>query len=186
MTGSFAAGASSLTCNTAYHFAAYATNGYLSYGGDNTLTTSARPTSGGGGMIVGSGPPAPSAQGLPGYTPPRSQIDYPNGAIVYLGATHNLATMPEDRPKMSLRYMVIVTRHGRNRTWRWQIVRTPKPLGVKLYEDNFHSEQAARTLRQKGFALPSGKCDQRSARCLTKRRWEMKDVVEMLEAWEAD
>ena len=129
VTGSFAAGASSLTCNTAYHFAAYATNGYLSYGGDNTLTTSARPTSGGGGMIVGSGPPAPSAQGLPGYTPPRSQIDYPNGAIVYLGATHNLATMPEDRPKMSLRYMVIVTRQAVTAHGGGRLCARPSRLG---------------------------------------------------------
>jgi hypothetical protein len=59
--------------------------------------------------------------------------------------------MPEDLPKMSHRYVVVVTRHGRNRTWRWQIVRTPKPLGVKLYEDNFHSEQAARLSGKKAL-----------------------------------
>ena len=58
--GSFSANISSLTCNTAYHFAAYATNsGGTGYGSDQTLTTSACPSpapSGGGGMIWGSGP----------------------------------------------------------------------------------------------------------------------------------
>jgi hypothetical protein len=40
--------------------------------------------SGGGGMIVGSGPLAPSAAGVsgPGYTPPRPQIDYPSSILV--------------------------------------------------------------------------------------------------------
>jgi hypothetical protein len=42
-TGSFTAALSSLTCNTAYHFAAYATNGYLGYSTDTTFTTSACP-----------------------------------------------------------------------------------------------------------------------------------------------
>ena len=45
-------------------------------------------------MIVGSGPTAPSAAGLSGYTPPRPQIDYPNGTIVYLGATTTASTSP--------------------------------------------------------------------------------------------
>ncbi len=39
---------------------------------------------GGGGLIVGSGPNAPSAEGLPGYVKPRPQIIYPDGHIVYL------------------------------------------------------------------------------------------------------
>ena len=45
--------------------------------------------SGGGGMIVGSGPLAPAP--VP-TAPPRPQIDYPNGTIVYLGATTTAST----------------------------------------------------------------------------------------------
>jgi hypothetical protein len=41
--GSFDAAISLLTCNTTYHFAAYATNGYFGYGNDETFTTSACP-----------------------------------------------------------------------------------------------------------------------------------------------
>jgi hypothetical protein len=55
-------------------------------------TTQTPTPSGGGGMIVGSGPLAPSAAGLPGYKPPRPQIDYPNGSVVYLGATTTAST----------------------------------------------------------------------------------------------
>jgi hypothetical protein len=53
--------------------------------------------------------------------------------------------------KMPHRFRVIVSRRGRNRTWRWQIVRTPKALGVKLYEDNFYTEQAAKLAGQKAL-----------------------------------
>ena len=56
------------------------------------------PAGGGGGMIVGSGPLAPSAQGLSGYTAPRPQIDYPNGAIGYLGATTTASTSTPTAP----------------------------------------------------------------------------------------
>jgi Putative peptidoglycan binding domain len=49
-------------------------------------------SSGGGGMVVGSGPLAPSAAGVSGYTPPRPQIDYPDGTGVYLGATTTAST----------------------------------------------------------------------------------------------
>lgn len=45
-------------------------------------------------MIVGSGPTAPSAAGLSGYTPPRPQIDYPNGTVAYLDATSSASTTP--------------------------------------------------------------------------------------------
>jgi hypothetical protein len=50
------------------------------------------------------------------------------------------------------RFIVVVSRRGRNRSWRWQIVRTPKPLGVKLYEDNFPSEQAAKLAGKKALS----------------------------------
>jgi peptidoglycan hydrolase-like protein with peptidoglycan-binding domain len=43
-------------------------------------------------MIVGSGPLAPSAEGL-GYVKPRPQIDYPNGTVVYLD-TNSTSTNP--------------------------------------------------------------------------------------------
>ena len=104
-TGAFTGSISPLTCNTAYHFAAYATNSAgTGYGSDQTFTTSACPTpapSGGGGMIVGSGPLAPSSASFTGYTPPRPQIDYPNGTVVYLGATTTTspsATAPTTSP----------------------------------------------------------------------------------------
>jgi peptidoglycan hydrolase-like protein with peptidoglycan-binding domain len=47
-------------------------------------------------MIVGSGPLAPSSHGLGmGYIPPRPQIDYPNGHIVYLDETSSASTTPQ-------------------------------------------------------------------------------------------
>ena len=95
--GSFTAGIVSLVCNTAYHFAAYATNGYLGYGSDQTFTTSACPVSapsGGSGMIVGSGPLAPSATSFFNYTPPRFQIIQPNGTVSYPAATSTASTTP--------------------------------------------------------------------------------------------
>jgi hypothetical protein len=48
-----------------------------------------------------------------------------------------------DRLKIPNRYVVLVRRRG-NRGWSWQILRTAKPLGVKLYEDNSPSEHAAK------------------------------------------
>ena len=50
---------------------------------------------------------------------------------------------------MPNRYVVLVRRRGHNRGWAWQILRTPKPLGVKLYEDNFLLEQAAKLAGKK-------------------------------------
>lgn len=49
-------------------------------------------------MIVGSGPlaPAPVPTG-----PPRPQIDYPNGTVVYLGATTTTSTLPSTAPTTS-------------------------------------------------------------------------------------
>lgn len=97
--GSFSTNISSLICDSTYHFAAYATNSAgTGYGNDQTFTTSACPASGGGSMVVGSGPTAPSAAGLPGYTPPRPQIDYPNGSIAYLGATTTTASTAPAAP----------------------------------------------------------------------------------------
>ena len=52
-------------------------------------------------MIVGSGPLAPSAAGLSGYIPPRPQIDYPNGTVVYLGATTTASTSTPAAPTFS-------------------------------------------------------------------------------------
>jgi len=47
--------------------------------------------------------------------------------------------------------VLVRRRGGRNRGWAWQILRTPKPLGVKLYEDNFPSEQAAKLAGDKAL-----------------------------------
>jgi peptidoglycan hydrolase-like protein with peptidoglycan-binding domain len=49
-------------------------------------------------MIVGSGPLAPSAEGMPGYVKPRPQIDYPDARIVYLNATSSVSTTPPAAP----------------------------------------------------------------------------------------
>jgi hypothetical protein len=54
-TGSFTADLSSLSCNTTYHFAAYANNGYLGYGNDETFTTSACPSNGAPAGLLGGG-----------------------------------------------------------------------------------------------------------------------------------
>jgi len=92
--GSFTATLSSLTCNTAYHFASYATNSVaISYGSDTTFTTSACPVA---------APPPPAENGpifsgpasaLPGYVASRPQIDYPDGHVVYLDATSSTTTI---------------------------------------------------------------------------------------------
>jgi putative peptidoglycan binding protein len=97
--GSYTAFLSSLTCNTTYHFASYATNIFgTGYGSDTTFTTSACPVAAPppaeSGAPVGSGPAAPSAAGILGYKAPRPQIDYPNGTIVYLDATSSTTTVP--------------------------------------------------------------------------------------------
>jgi hypothetical protein len=55
------------------------------------------------------------------------------------------AAVPKDRPKISHRYSLAVTRHRYNpTTWMWEILRTPQKLGVRLYGDNFQSAQAAK------------------------------------------
>lgn len=78
---------------------AYAENiGWIVFATDHPVTTDWRPASsrtvdnpappstarGGGGMVVDSGPYAPSTESLPGYKPPRQQIIYPDGRIVYV------------------------------------------------------------------------------------------------------
>jgi hypothetical protein len=55
--------------------------------------------SGGNGMIVGSGPLAPSAAGVSGNVNPHPRIDYPNGATVYLVATTTASTSPPKAPR---------------------------------------------------------------------------------------
>jgi hypothetical protein len=52
---------------------------------------------------------------------------------------------------MPTRYIVLVRRRGRSQAWAWQIVRTPKPLGIKLYEDNFRTQQAAKLAGEKAL-----------------------------------
>jgi len=59
---------------------------------DTTAPVNTSSGLGGGGMAVDSGPLAPSSAGLPGYTKPRPQIDYPDGTIVYLDAAVSTAS----------------------------------------------------------------------------------------------
>jgi hypothetical protein len=49
-------------------------------------------------------------------------------------------------------YFLTVTRRGKAHTWRWQIHRRGKPLAVKLYEDGFASEIAARRAGEKALS----------------------------------
>jgi hypothetical protein len=49
------------------------------------------------------------------------------------------------------RYFLTVTRRGPAQTWKWQIHRRVKPLAVKLYEDGFKSEVAARRAGEKAL-----------------------------------
>lgn len=91
---------SNVTISTSGVFAgsAYGENiGWITFGtGYNKVVTDWRPAStrivapvqiGGGGMIVGSGPTAPSAAGIYGYKTPRQQIINPDGRTVYTGDT---------------------------------------------------------------------------------------------------
>jgi photosystem II stability/assembly factor-like uncharacterized protein len=82
----------------------------VEYGGDiytSTIPTASppaqtsAPTDRGGGMIVGSGPLAPSAEGLPGYIKPRPQIDYPDGHTVYLDEATTTAAASSPSPSIS-------------------------------------------------------------------------------------
>jgi hypothetical protein len=51
--------------------------------------------------------------------------------------------MPENHPAHRCSLVVTPQRYDAN-LWMWEIVRTPEPLGVKLYGNNFQSEYAAR------------------------------------------
>ena len=46
-------------------------------------------------------------------------------------------------------YFVVVTTE--RRVWRWEIQRQPIPLGVRLYEDGFKTEFAARLAGEKAL-----------------------------------
>ena len=46
-------------------------------------------------------------------------------------------------------YFVVVTKE--RRVWRWEIQRRPMPLGIKLYEDGFKTEFAARLAGEKAL-----------------------------------
>jgi len=60
---------------------------------------------------------------------------------------------------MSGDYSLIIKRYKRPRTlyrrakllWAWEILRRSKPLGVRLYEDGFTSEQAAKLAGEKAL-----------------------------------
>jgi len=59
--------------------------------------------------------------------------------------------MPENHPTASDTYSVVVKRPSRDSPWAWEILRKPKPLGVRLYGDNFKSEQAAKLAGEKAL-----------------------------------
>ncbi len=108
-TGSFSAGAftqniSGLTCNTNYHFEAVASNAVgTSTSADQAFTTSACPVASGGGPIVGLIGSAGGTYHGVGYVASRPQIDYPNGAAVYLDVpqTTSNTTAPTTTPFIS-------------------------------------------------------------------------------------
>jgi hypothetical protein len=58
--------------------------------------------------------------------------------------------MPDKRPEYH--YTVAVTSHWRGpvKSWTWEILRTPE-LGVRLYGENFSSEQAAKLAGEKAL-----------------------------------
>jgi hypothetical protein len=148
-TGSFTANVSSLICNTTYHFEAYATNGYLGYGSDNTFMTSACSiASSGGGLIVGSGPLAPSAQGLPGYIAPRPQIDYPNGTIVYLDATTTASTSTPIAPTTTVSPVPITTPQT-----TLSASSSPFLIDRQLWDEGSHIPTLQQFLNTHGFPL---------------------------------
>jgi hypothetical protein len=54
----------------------------------------------------------------------------------------------DNRPKTS--HSVTVKHQERSSTWEWKILRTPE-LGVRLYGENFKSEQAAKLAGEKAL-----------------------------------
>lgn len=42
------------------------------------------------------------------------------------------------------RYSLVVEHQERKDAWRWEILRSPEPLGVKYYGEDFQSEHAAK------------------------------------------
>ena len=88
-TGSFTADIASLVCNTAYHFAPYATNGYLGYGTDDTFTTSACPT------------PSPAPAVLSGGGWSGGCSTYPQGELSSWGVVPCTPTNPSQGPAVS-------------------------------------------------------------------------------------
>lgn len=60
-------------------------SGYQLSGSGANATCTAIPQ--GSSQVVGSGPSAPSAAGIPGYIKPRLQMVYPDGRVVYLDTT---------------------------------------------------------------------------------------------------
>ena len=48
-----------------------------------------------------------------------------------------------DRPRAD-QYSVVTCSHGRPPSWRWEIQRRPRELGIKLYGTAFKTESAAK------------------------------------------
>jgi hypothetical protein len=55
-----------------------------------------------------------------------------------------------DRPRAD-QYSVVTRSHGRPPSWRWEIQRRPRELGIKLYGTDFKTEAAAKLAGEKAF-----------------------------------
>ena len=56
--------------------------------------------------------------------------------------------MVDDRPNPATDYFVVVSRQKGSSRWLWEIQRRSRPLGVKIYEEGFDTEEAARRAGQ--------------------------------------
>jgi hypothetical protein len=60
--------------------------------------------------------------------------------------------MAIDRAKLAGDYLLVITSRDRLKgPWGWQIQRKSKPLGIKIYDNDFKSEAAARVAGEKAL-----------------------------------
>jgi hypothetical protein len=78
-----------------------------------------------------------------GETAPDNFHANPRARILPRGVTH--VTIHRPLPD----YFVIVTRNGQPTRWRWEIQRRPKPIGVRVSENGFKTESAAKLAGEK-------------------------------------
>ena len=55
-----------------------------------------------------------------------------------------------DRPRAD-QYSVVTRSHGRPPSWRWEIQRRPRELGIKLYGTDFKTEAADKLAGEKAL-----------------------------------